>query len=252
MNNIRIVLAGVLLFVLAACSDDPLIEEPESAGTGERINVRMLFDDDIQPNEETTLRVEVKQAGEEVDDADEVMFEIWPHGRSYESTELEAEHEGGGIYASSFTFDEENLFYIQPRVTARDRQSVMLSELIVGDFLIRSGNQGNNEAEVPEELIAFFGANDELYAGEPAMLTVQVNWEDEPWTNGEVLFDLWQNGEEPDTLKTREVEPGTYELEHTFETSGKYHIMIHFHDETEELDAHIEDKLEVFEPQPKQ
>ncbi|WP_026690875.1 FixH family protein [Alteribacter aurantiacus] len=246
----RMIIFTAVVLLIIGCSDDPVTEETE-AQSGERINVRMLYDDEVRPNEETTLRVQVQQAGEQVDDAEEVIFEIWPHGRSYESVELEAEHAGEGIYESEHTFDEENLFYVQPRVSARNRQSMTLSELIVGDFLIRSENmeleEGEGEGELPEDFIAFFGVDRDLVAGEPSILTVQANYEKEPWTDGEVLIDIKKDDGSPETFETVESEPGVYQLEHIFNDGGAYDIVIHFHDDDQELDAQIKDKLEVYE-----
>ncbi|MBT2583737.1 FixH family protein [Planococcus sp. ISL-109] len=120
-----------LMLLLAACT-----EEDSSAGTGdtlEEVKVEFNTAESAEPGEEVMLSAAVTQGAEAIEDADEVVFEVWQSGDREHSEMLEAVHTEGGVYEHSRTFDEEGLYFIQAHTTARRMHVMPKMELTVGD-----------------------------------------------------------------------------------------------------------------------
>ncbi|MDE0583495.1 MULTISPECIES: FixH family protein [Planococcus] len=125
-----IVLVLVML-LLAACG-----EEDSSAGTGElpqQVEVEFNTEETAEPGEEVRLSATVTQGTEAVEDADEVVFEVWQSGARENSEMLEASHTQDGVYEHSWTVEEEGLYFIQAHTTARRMHVMPKMELTVGD-----------------------------------------------------------------------------------------------------------------------
>ncbi|MFD1029847.1 FixH family protein [Metaplanococcus flavidus] len=123
------ILFGLLL--LAACG-----EEDDSAGAGpstELIETDFTSPETADPGETMTLSVTVTQGEELVEDADEVVYEVWESGHRDASDMLTAEHIGDGVYEAEASFDEEGLYFIQAHTTARRLHVMPKQEIIVGN-----------------------------------------------------------------------------------------------------------------------
>ncbi len=121
----------LLLLLLAACSQKDL-----SAGAGEmpeEVTVDFITEASAQPGEEVVLAAAVAQGTQPVDDADEVVFEVWQSGARDSSEMLEGTHTEDGVYEHSHLFEEEGLYFIQAHTTARRMHVMPKMELTVGD-----------------------------------------------------------------------------------------------------------------------
>lgn len=120
------------LLMLSACGE----QESETVGAGmnvEPIETKFNSGETFEPGEKMTLSVTVTQGDEFVEDADEVVYEVWESGNREESEMLPADHIGDGVYEAETTFDEEGLYYAQAHTTARRLHTMPKQEITVGD-----------------------------------------------------------------------------------------------------------------------
>lgn len=77
-----------------------------------------------------TITAIVTQDGEKVDDASEVMFEIWQNGQD-DHEMIEGVHQGEGRYSIEKSFTEKGTYYVVAHVTARNMHNMPKKEFIV-------------------------------------------------------------------------------------------------------------------------
>lgn len=124
------ILAGILL--LAACGE----EEADTSGAGMNLDpIETAFNsaETVEPGEKMTLSVTVMQGEELVEDADEVVYEVWESGHRDESEMLPAEHVGDGVYEAETIFEEAGLYLVQAHTNARRMHMMPKQEITVGN-----------------------------------------------------------------------------------------------------------------------
>lgn len=82
-------------------------------------------------NEPVTFKVVVTQAGEPVDDAKEVLFEIVDKDDESVKVELKGTSAGSGTYQAEGTFAQDGAYSVTSHVTARTQHSMPSKELTV-------------------------------------------------------------------------------------------------------------------------
>ncbi|CAM4005531.1 FixH family protein [Alkalicoccus chagannorensis] len=255
-------LTAAAVLALAACGT----EEENSNDTGgavsiedvnmEPLEVEVQAPDAVDPGEEVTLGAQLTQGDEHVDDAEEVLFEIWKDGEKGESGDMiEAGRPGvEGVYDIDYTFEEEAVYYIQPHTTARGTHVMPVEQVIVGDPDIEElededenhqdmndhdhhggedddHHHGNHEDDHTDELTLNL-AETEANAGEEVLLQVDAALEEEGWENGDVRLEIWTHGDEVrDWIDMEEAGDGRYEAAYTFTEAAEYHVVIHAEDE---------------------
>ncbi|GKW47500.1 FixH family protein [Planococcus sp. NCCP-2050] len=123
---------GMPILLLAACGSN----DDDSAGAGDStqiVEVEITTPQEAEVAEEVTLSVTVTQGSETVEDADEVVYEVWQSGDRDNSEMIEAEHTENGIYEAETVFEEEGLYYMQAHTTARRLHVMPKQEITVGD-----------------------------------------------------------------------------------------------------------------------
>lgn len=128
----KIMWLGLPFLLLAGCGS----EEADSAGTGEMIEEVMVeFNTEPQaaPAEEVLLSVTLSQGDEAVEDASEVVYEVWESGDRDNSEMITAGHTEDGIYEAETSFEEEGLYYMQAHTTARGMHVMPKQEITVGN-----------------------------------------------------------------------------------------------------------------------
>lgn len=127
------IIAAVLILVLVVAlllqgrsgkdeDFEPVFIDIELTITPEEINV----------NDTVTFDAKVTYGDEVVEDADEVVFEIWrAHDEEHETVEVE--HMENGIYRLEKSFDREGTYYIITHVTAKDMHYMPKREFVVGE-----------------------------------------------------------------------------------------------------------------------
>jgi YtkA-like len=123
---------GLSIGVLAACTtnSNPSASESEIA---QQVEVDISLPEKISPNEESNIKVKVTQAGKNVEDVEDIQFEVWKMNDKEESEMIEATHERDGVYSIRKTFKEKGVYYVQTHVTARDMHVMPKKQFIVGD-----------------------------------------------------------------------------------------------------------------------
>ncbi|WP_349293054.1 FixH family protein [Cytobacillus spongiae] len=119
-------LSFLLLFVLGACSQEPMDEEPTF------LDVKLsLSSEKVMPNEPVTFEALVTYGEEKVNDADEMTFEIWL-ANSEDHEKIEIEKGEDGVYSLEKSFDVEGTYYVISHVTARGMHMMPKKEFVVG------------------------------------------------------------------------------------------------------------------------
>ncbi|PYZ92400.1 hypothetical protein CR194_16355 [Salipaludibacillus keqinensis] len=263
--------------VMSACGES----EPENSGATnvndinlDPLAAELNIPESAEPGDELDLQAYVTQGEEVVDDASEVIFEVWIDSEKSDSVMIEADLPGEeGIYEVSHEFTEEAVYMVQPHVTARGSHVMPVGEIIVGDPVQEEtegeesndhnhnhneDNHGHNDANqdhdhgdhshdhghLHESLSLDWKTNESASVEEEVSLQVEVEWEEASWVNGEVQFEVWKHGDDRHQwISAEEVEDGLYEAVHEFEEPGEHHIMVHLEDD--EIHEHVQYLLEV-------
>ncbi|WP_339233754.1 FixH family protein [Oceanobacillus sp. FSL W7-1281] len=125
-----------LMAVLAACSNNEAdTAEEEDTDSIELPVLEVDFDvpEHVEVGETIDLTAHVTFDDEPVEDAREVLFEVWTQGHADDSVEIEGVHQEDGTYTASFTFEEEAVYEMYAHTTARELHVMPLETVIAGD-----------------------------------------------------------------------------------------------------------------------
>lgn len=128
----KFVWLGLPFLLLGACGS----EQSASPGAGEpnqEVMVEFNTEQQADPAEEILLSVTLTQGDEAVEDADEVVYEVWESGDRDNSEMIPAEHTEDGVYEAETSFEEEGLYYMQAHTTARSLHVMPKQEITVGN-----------------------------------------------------------------------------------------------------------------------
>lgn len=98
----------------------------------EELVVEFQTPEQVEADEKVELSVTVTQGDEPVEDAEEVMFEVWQSGNLENSEMIEATHEGDGVYKADTTF-EEGLYFAYAHTTARQLHAMPKQQITAGN-----------------------------------------------------------------------------------------------------------------------
>jgi len=253
------VLFTSLVILAVACGES----EPNNTGPTnvndinlDPLEAELMIPESADPGEELTLEVVVTQGEEMVDDASEVIFEVWMDGEKSDSEMIEADLPGlDGMYDVSYVFQEEALYKVQPHVTARGSHVMPLGEIVVGDVVIEESSQEENggndvnhddhensaasHGQLQEDLSLVWETVETASVNEEVRLVVQIDRKNAAWIEGDVRFEIWKHGDElHEWLDGEEVAAGRYETVHSFSNEGDYHVMVHLEDE--DIHEHVQ------------
>ncbi|QQK81704.1 CopD family protein [Salicibibacter cibi] len=125
------IMTGYTTLMIGADVETIAEDTPEDLST-EPIEVEVLNDSEATVGDEWTLQVEVTQEDTPVEDADDVIFEVW-HDEDEQSIMIDGEHTGNGIYEAAYQFREASTYYVQPHMTARGMHRMPVHEVDVID-----------------------------------------------------------------------------------------------------------------------
>ncbi|MDG5472173.1 FixH family protein [Jeotgalibacillus sp. ET6] len=132
--------------ILTACGEESEPQSQESEAP-QVVEAEIVIPEDIQVQEASKLQVEISQGGEAVEDANEVMFEIWNDVKGEESEQHEAEHIGEGVYEIDYTFEEDSIYSLQTHITARDMHVMPKKQFTVGEVTEEQMQTAEENAE---------------------------------------------------------------------------------------------------------
>lgn len=230
MKRLWFLLIGLLVLALAACSGAKDNGKSSGDDLPKMVEVSILLPEKIEPNVETEIKAHVTQDGKNVEDANEVKFEIFKNGDK-EHEMIEAKHAGDGIYSIKKTFADEGHYVVISHVTARDMHNMPKKEFVVGNPSEESAGaeDGHESGEGHEHSsLAIDFPTTTAAAGTETLLEANVSHEDKPLTEAKVTFEIWKDGvEKHDFLPTKELGDGKYELKHAFPSAGEWTVKVH-------------------------
>ena len=237
----------VLSFALVACgqNEENNSNDTENNQTSEPVALKVALDTPETANkgEELTLTASVTQGEEAVDDADEVIFEIWKEGDKDNSEMLEATHEGDGTYSVTKTFEQDGTYFVQSHVTARDLHTMPKNKLTVGSEEAEKEEHAHHADAVSFHLMK----PDTMKVNEEVSLVAHLQKEGEPLSGAFVRFEISKAGEKnAQWIETEETKDGEYKGTTTFEEPGKYTVTIHAEND-QGLHEHTEETITVLE-----
>lgn len=132
-------IAFVVLGVLAGCGnamkhDDGMIGMDMGSSDDRSltpIRVQILLPNELHAGQKETLQIKVTQGDEPVDDAKEVIFEVW-NGNDTNHLKLEAQYTADGIYSAETKFEQAGDYHIIAHVSARNLHTMPQKDFKVG------------------------------------------------------------------------------------------------------------------------
>lgn len=239
---------GVFLFIgilgtMVACSKTE--EIPTEAAPLEPLVVDLTVTESVDIGETVKMEAVVTQGDEKIEDADEVIYEIWEEGKQDEGEKIDSVNEEEGLYTAETSFDREGTYHIQVHVTAIGMHTMPKETVIVGG----GGNYEEAEGHDHHETEGFsmhFKGLDTVVAGTEKELVVHLELDAEPFEDASVRYEIWSEGnpDKHDWIDAEELTSGEYSSSYTFKEVDTYTIVIHVEDD-EELHEHEEHEINV-------
>ncbi|MFJ7934687.1 FixH family protein [Sporosarcina sp. NPDC096371] len=228
----------LVLATMAACSND----KPKDAvvdETPQPIAVDLTVTEEVEVNGTVKMEAVVTQGDEEVEDADEVLFEIWEEGKKDESVKIESVNKKDGLYAAETTFDHDGLFHVQVHVTARGLHTMPKKEVTVGNggkYEEEHNGEEHGEHEHAEPVAGFamrFAVPENVKAESDVELVVDLQMDGAPLEKARVRYEIWNeaNPDKHDWSEAAEPKAGEYDASYVFAESGTFNIQIHVEDD---------------------
>lgn len=133
MKKKRYALISVMIMMaiaLAACNDSKANKSDELVMADPIMVDLMLNADTVAVGEKVLIQAKVNQAGEPVEDASKVEFEIIREGGGMQ-VKVPVQHIESGVYELEKAFNKPGTYRITSHVTARGQHSMPLKELQV-------------------------------------------------------------------------------------------------------------------------
>jgi hypothetical protein len=127
----KCMLLFILVFLISGCSTGSS-PDPDLAPMSPLELTLGWSPDPGKAGEAVMLQVTIRQGEELVDDAGEVLFEIWRDGQDKHEM-IQANPQGEGRYSTQIVFPNAGRYHVMYHVTARDMHSMDKAELIVED-----------------------------------------------------------------------------------------------------------------------
>lgn len=116
--------------------------------TSDSLEVEIIMPDRLPLKKEVTLKAHLTAGKENVDDAQEVQFEVWKENEKKQSEMIDGKLDKDGVYTAKKTFEEEGIYYIQAHATARGMHVMPVKKFVVGKSLeIPSNDMSEQEQD---------------------------------------------------------------------------------------------------------
>lgn len=245
-------LIALILFVgiVTGCSNEKdNTEKNEETPSLEFVEVSIQTPEQINLNEEIQIQAIVTQGTDQVDDANEVKFELWKVGQE-KHEKIEAQNDGKGIYSIKKTFSENGQYAVIAHVTARSMHTMPQKEFTVGtpekevtheehgteedtatghDDSQHEDDHGHHESSL---IFDFNHDNTAFTANKEVVLTTSLTHENAPLTGAKVRYEIIPDDDsKTNWLDAKEEGEGTYVSPTTFQKTGTYHVQVHVNKE---------------------
>lgn len=243
--------------LLAACGNADNKENTNGTNNAipTMVEVEIKLPENVELNKEVKIEALVTQGDDNVDDANEVLFEIWRQGHEEDHEKIEATNDGEGVYSISKTFEEDGFYYVVAHTTARDMHVMPRVELTVGNPEPTEHDHDDHEetehhdhhshgSEHDNSLSLTFLPETSVVVNKETTLQTELSLEDVAFTGADVRFEIWHKDSENHTfIDAEEVNDGIYEAKTTFDQNGLHYVQIHV--EKDDLHEHQIEELEV-------
>lgn len=237
-----LILSVFLVGVLAACGETEEKEVITEAPELEPLLVDLTVTNDVEVGETVEMSALVTIGERKIDDASEVVYEVWEEGKKSDSVMIDSVNEKDGIYTAETSFDHDGLFHIQVHVTAEAQHNMPVEQVTVGDggeYEETSGHDYHTEG-----FAMHFMKPTNVEAGAEKALLVHIELDETPLEEAKVRYEISrESSEQHDWVDTKENAAGEYEAKYTFEEAEDYTIIIHV--ENDELHEHEDHVIEV-------
>jgi hypothetical protein len=231
------------LFTISACGAGEEDHTTETIDELAPIEVELSVPDTAEKGEPVTFSSEVFHGEDLVEDANEVVYEIWLEGQKENSELIEAEQDGH-VYLLEHVFNEGGLYHVQVHVTARGLHRMPTAQIRIGD--VGEGEQKHKHKHEKEHEHDHQHQHANVHvdtALEQERLVMEIRVEGTPFRGGRVTLEMRKNNEEsPQWLELTEVNPGEYQLLNSNKFTGSYHAIVHIEDE--HLHEHVDIEIE--------
>ncbi|MDS9473053.1 FixH family protein [Sporosarcina pasteurii] len=173
---IAVLLFTLVLGTLVACTKkEELIEDVTEL---EPLLVKLTVTNEVEVGETVHMSSLVTMGNQKIDDADEVVYEVWEEGKKSDSVMIDSTNEKEGVYTAETSFDHDGLFHIQVHVTAKGLHTMPVEQVTVGSggkYEESSGHDYHTEG-----FSMHFMKPTDVAAGEEKELIVHVELDELP------------------------------------------------------------------------
>lgn len=245
MKKTFVLLIVLMIGFLVACGNDEVEEADELVP----LEVEFIVPDTAEPGEAVELEAIVTFGDENVEDADEVMFEYWLKGNEDDSTEIEGVHTENGSYGATITFEEDGVYEMYAHTTAEGLHTMPLTSITIGEGGEAEqdaghDDDGDHDHEHADGFNLHFMNPETISVDEEIDLVVHLQMDGEAFGDATVRYEIAPENDAANTawVDVEETEVGEYAAQHTFEETGIYTIVIHVEDDA---DLHEHDNFTV-------
>ncbi|WP_102694087.1 FixH family protein [Rummeliibacillus pycnus] len=136
MKKLLISLA-VIAGVLTGCNNANTAKTDDSTshneGTLDEVKVDIQTPEKVEVGKDVDLVAHLTQGGKNVDDADEVKFEVWESGNRDKGQMLEGKLDKDGIYKATTKFNHDGVYYMYAHTTAHGLHAMPKKKIVVGN-----------------------------------------------------------------------------------------------------------------------
>ncbi|OLO40577.1 hypothetical protein BTR23_06210 [Alkalihalophilus pseudofirmus] len=138
-KKLSVISTVLLLGFLTACGqsgDEGQTEGTTGACENPLVPIEVDFTwtpDTLESGQSHLFSAHVTHDGFDVEEAEDVKFEIWEHANPDYHHMLETENQGEGLYTLDWTFQEDGVYYAYYHVTACSMHRMEKEMLVVGD-----------------------------------------------------------------------------------------------------------------------
>lgn len=251
VKKFKLLFILVAVTVLAACGNGAAPDQNTQDTKNNQevaellpLEVEILTESDaFEPGEAGEIEAKVTQGDENVDDANEVVFEIWQDGHDDKSETFDGESVGEGVYSLTHTFEEDGIYYVIAHVTARDMHTMPKKEFVVGDVKANEHGDHDDHGDHRDGVSIHLLQPESIVAGENAEWMVHLEEDGSPLTGAEVQLEHWKGEAKHQFIDATEGKDGEYTAEINFAESGENHMTIHV--VKGELHEHKEEVIDV-------
>ncbi|WP_186580873.1 FixH family protein [Aquibacillus kalidii] len=253
MKNILLLILTISLLSACGQAEDNHSDGGQDEEALASIEAQLHAPETAEIGAETSVKVTVTQADSFVDDADEVMFEVWKDGLKEESEMIESEFKGDGVYVLHTTFDQPGTYTVQSHVTARGMHTMPKAEILVGsdsateeseatqhhDDAHAESSSSEEHSHHDSELAIELDHPDSITPHQGQSFSVKVTNNDQTLTDAAISLQISHTEKEDGSwVDLEETDNNQYVGDVTFGYSGEYLITVHV--KKDELHDHKE------------